>query len=424
MTFHVSKLLRLRMIQESSFGADMSGSMGSFFEVPCLEEPLGTVTLNEPVKSPMHSQQLLDGYAQGVLLPRTAVMDITCPLTTTTTKATSTVTASQEWLGYILECVLGGKSLATGTVTTTATTAITVPVSVATSLHPGCAIGLPTGTGGALEVREIKSKSGSSLSLKLAASSAPSNGATVYGAATYFPDPYSTSASFIGLQAAWEGQNPNDRYLLRGGWCSAPPVVTTALGEMPTIKFQFTFADWDRANGTAQSADLTGSVLGRSTYTGINTLVLADSELRHAINASTTLTSSTLLAASTVEFQPAVSFATARTPAGTNTYLQAIRVHSAPVIKGSFTVPLDDERWLNARLARTRRMIQLQIGSSAATGAVALSAPSAQITDVQRADVDGIMCHKVSWEGALDEDTTVETGYENVGYAAFRIHRI
>jgi len=421
MTLYLGNLARLRVIQESSFGTDMSGTMNSFLEVPFSEGTL-TATLMQPTESPKHAQQRADGYPIEVLLPKVgSKVEFECNLETFTTKATSTVAATKGWLGTLLECALGGSHLMTGTVATTGATTTSIPVSVATTLRPGAAIGLPSGTGSALEVREIKSKSASTLTLKLAASSSIAAAATVYGSATYYTDPLTTGASYIPIQFALEGHNTEDRWLLKGGALESLS-ITLAPGQIPKLKFAWIFADWDQADGALTSGDLVGPQLGQATFINAVTLVQADSEFRVA-TVGTTSMSGTLMQPSSIEFKPNIKFAMPRTPSGVNTVLQFVRVHEAPVLTGTFTIPYEaDQAQFTARDARSVKAVFYQIGSSTTYGAIMLSAPTVQITDVQRANVDGVMCQVVSWKARLDTDTTAETSYESIAGAALRIH--
>jgi hypothetical protein len=203
---------------------------------------------------------------------------------------------------------------------------------------------------------------------------------------------------------------------------SSPPVLTFPVGGLPMVKFQFTFADWDQADGAATAGDLVGPVLAAATYINTNTLVLADSELRMQANGTSTLAAGTLLGASTIEFNPAVAYATPRSPKGVNNVIQAVRIHQAPVIAGSFVLPYEDQKFFNLRDARTRSGLWLQIGSLPSFGSVLISAPSVQVTNVQRVNAGGVQAQKVDWVGLLDEDTTAESGQEAIAKAAFRMH--
>lgn len=423
MAQYPSKVQRLRAIQETTFGTE--ASLGSFFEVP-IRQGSASLKVSAPVESPDHIRQYMDGRPEGVLMPRSAILEFSVNLETFTTKAGSTVAATNGWLGQMLEAALGGKSIGTGTTVAGAGATVTVvPLTTHTSLHSGCAIGFATGAGGALECREIKSKSGGDHTLKLALTGAPANGSTCYGAASYFADPYMTGSSAKSLQFFAEGMNPNDRWLLLGGGLESL-TLETGPGTIPQAKFswkfaQFLYADASGAPLGTATIDTTGDTLGLATYTNVNTLVVKDSEFRSQTNGTTTLSGS-LIHASVIEYKPNVSWVAHKTPGGIQTVKQWVRTHNPPVISGSFVIPYEDNTWFTARDTLLDKMMSYQIGSSATTGAILISAPTCQITDVQQEDIDGIIGLRVSWEGRNDSDVTAVSGQEPVAHSAFRIH--
>lgn len=418
MTYYASRIERLRVIQESSFCADMSGNMTPWSEVPFHEGTL-SLQLMRNVQTPLHAQQRLGGYPTGVLMPKQAKLNFECNLETFTTKATSTVAATSHWLPEMLEVALGGTNVMTGTAITTGATTTSLPVSVATTLRPGAAVGL-VNTAGALEVREIESKSGSTLTLKHALSNAPAGLATVYGSTTIFYHTRMTGADSQSLQFACEGQNVEDRWLVSGGALDSIAITTTP-NTIPKLSLGWKFVDWDQADGAATAGDLTGSVLGASTYTNTNTLVQADSEFR-VVTVGTSSISGTLIEASSIEFRPNISWMPVVTSSGINTVKQWVKVHAAPVITGTFVCPYEDaQTWFDARTNKTLKNIWLQIGSLAADGAVLISVPDCQITDVQRTDVSGVAGQTVSFQSKLDTDTTAESSFEALAESPFRI---
>lgn len=423
MTHYVSKIERLRVLDgESSFGTDGSGSMGSFLEVPFIEGTCNPV-FEQPQETPGHAQQFLDGYPTRVHLPRRCTLPFSVNMEVPTTKATNAVAATKGWLGALLHTALGGYHQMTGTtVNGSGATTTVIPATVATTLRPGAAVGLNTGTSSALEIREIESKSGSDITLKLAASNAPSAAAAIIGSSTYYTDPYSTGANFRSLQFAFEGQGIEDRHLMRGSRLNSLGIELTP-GGIPRFNFEWRLADWDQADGAATSGDLTGSVLGAATYINTNTLVLADSEFRVAVVASSSL-GGTLIHASSFTYNPNIQYADVMTVAGVNNVLQGVRTHNGSVITGDFTVPYEDQTWFADRHLKTARALWLQIGSSTSIGGVLISIPNAQITDVQRVDVGGVSGQRVSWMARHDTDTTAESGEEEIAKSAFRIHVI
>lgn len=421
MTIYASKIERLRCMHEASFGNDGSGTLGNYKEVPAREGTIELV-LNEPLESPMHVQQRVDGHPTRVHMPRSATLTFECNAQTFTTKATSTVAATQSWLGILLESYLGGKHLMTGTtINDAAADQNDWDGAVVTTLRPGAAVGLATGTGGTLEVREIKSKSGSNIVLKHNTTGSPSNGSTVYGAATYFANPRTDGSEFKSLGFVAESYVTTDKWVLLGGAVTACELKTEP-GAIPTLKFTITFADWQAADGSDAAANLTGAIVGEATYINASTIVMADSGLYYGVVGDSSAPDAA--AASAINWAPAVTYAAVRTPGGTNNIVQYVRVHVSPVLSGDFVVPYEDQNWRTSLESNDSVSLWLQIGSAPTTGAIVISAPNVQIVDVQRVDVDGISCQKVSWVARHDTDTTAESSYEGLAQSAFRIHML
>lgn len=420
MTLYIHNVRRIRIAEEAngSFASDLSGSMGSFLDLP-FHEGSAVLKLNQPTESPLHSQQHLDGYPLEVLMPKSAQLDWSMNLETLDTKPASGVTAAQGPLGLLLKVALGGENLGVGTAITTGATATSLPTSSAAGIPVGGCVGA-TVTSGVLAMREVKSKSSNTVTLKLALSGSPANSSDVKSAATYYMGGTDGSLT-TSLQAAIEGLFTQDRYLLLGGWLSSI-TITLGPGAIPKVTFSFMFAQWLPADGSSTSGNLQTGALGIATYVNAKTIVQKDSELRQQTNATTTLNAATLLAASSIEFKPNLKYSAQRTPAGTNTIKQAIRDRSAPVIAGSFVLPYEDQTWVTARDSRTAKALWYQIGTSLTDGGILLAAPTVQVTNVQIENVDGILSTRVDWKGRNDGDTSGST--TDLAKSAFRIHLI
>lgn len=415
MTTVVEHVKRARLYEEpnGSFAVDHTGTLGDFKEVPFVEGSL-RLTLSKPTQSPMHLQQHIDGYPKEVFLPKEAKLDFAINIEGLTTRPTGA--AAQGGLGRLLKIILGTETLQTGTtINDAAATTTSFVVTSAAGLIKGGAIGLATGAGGALEIREIKNISTNTVTLKHALSNAPSNSSTVWAAATYTlgsgDGDTATSAQMI-----VEGLEQDDRWLLIGGQIESLNMELTP-GQIPKMTGTLKFANW--LHGGDTSASLIGSALGTSTYTHNHTHVIKDSEFRVLENGTTSI-SNTLLQVPALSFAPNLSYVAHRTPAGTNTVYQWIRARTAPVISGQFSLTFDAETWWDRRDASAGYCVALQIGTSSSTGGVLITAPTVQVTDAQRIDLDGIAGQQVSWKGRLDEDITTAT--TDAHKSAFRIH--
>ena len=421
MTVYQSKVEAMSFFKETAFGTDYSASYASFQQIPFVEGS-AVLTLERNVETPGHAQQRLDGYPIGVLMPKRATLDFSCNLETMGTKAASTVAATHTWLTRMLEIGLGSVHQVTGTTASVGWTTSTGDVAVDTTLRGGAAIGAVYSTTGAFEAREIESNDGSNtIVLKLALSEAPSTSEVMYGSTTLYTSTRTTGYNPSG-QFLVQGWNVEDRWLLMGGVCTVS--LTIAPGGIARLNFKWQFADWDQADGSATAQDLTGAVLSASTYSDTNTLVVVDSEFRVQTVGTATL-SGTLYHPSEISFEPNITFVPVMSPAGVNNIVGWVRTHVPPVLRGSFTLPYEDsQEWFTARDSKTAKMISYQIGSSIAStaGAVLISAPTVQITNVQRADLNGVLGQKVEWAARHDTDVTETSGYEGLGESAFRIH--
>lgn len=420
MSLNIRNVQRIRIAEEAngSFASDLSGSMGGFLDLP-FHEGSANLKLSQPLESPLHAQQRLDGYPVEVLMPKSAQLDFSMNIETLDTKPGSGLTAAQSALGLLLKVALGGENLGTGTAITTSASTTSLPTSSAAGIPVGGCVGA-IATSGVLSMREVKSKSSNTLALKLALSGAPANSSDVKSAASYFLSGTDGSQT-TSLQAAIEGLFTSDRYLLLGGWLSS---ISIALGPgaIPKITFSFMFAQWLPADGSSTSGNLQTGALGVATYVNAKTIVQKDSELRQQTNGTTTLNSATLLAASTIEFKPNIKYAVQRTPAGVNTIKQPIRDRAAPAIAGAFVLPYEDQTWFTARDSRTAKGLWYQIGTSPTDGGILIAAPTVQITDVQLINADGIVATRVEWKGRSDGDTSGSTA--DLALSPFRIHLI
>jgi hypothetical protein len=421
MTVVTAKIEAARIAHETTFGADLTATLNVFKYLP-FREGTSKLTLTKPKESPMHVQQRVDGHPLRVTMPKSAVWEFEINGSTITTKAASTIAATQSPLGMILETYLGGKNLATGTTINDAgADQNDWDATVVTTLRPGGVVGLTRATDGVLEVRGIKSKTGSNIVLKHNTTPSPANGATVYAAATYFANPLTTGAEFKSLQLVAEGYQTTDKYVCRGGAVTGCE-LTLEPGQIPRLKFTVTFATWDYADGAAVVTDLNGSTLSAATYVDSEPLVFADSEFMVGVVGTAALHSRPNISA--IAPTLAISFQAVRTPGGVMNIAQFVRVHVSPLGELKFTMPYEDQTWFDIRDNDTILSALLQIGSAPSRGALVFDWPNLQVIDVQRVEIDGIAGHEVTAVPRHDTDTTAESGYEGLAGSAFRIHQL
>ena len=423
MTVFSAKIEAGRIMHESSFGNDGSGTLGNYVYVP-FREGTSKLTLQKPKESPAHTQQRVDGHETGITMPKSATWEFEVNLATFTTRADNTIAAVQSWLGIFLETYLGAKHLMTGTqVNDAGADANDWDALVATTLRPGAAVGLYRPSDGLWEVREIKSKTGSNIVLKHNTSFSPGNGDPVLGSATYYANPRTTGAEAKSIGAVLEGYTTTDKYVCRGGGVTACELILEK-GQIPRFKFTVTFATWDYADGANAAANLQATILDEATYLHTNTMVLANSTLMVGTVGTAALTHSSL-DTSAIAFSFAISHQKVPTVGGTMNVAQFARVHVSPLGQLKLTLAYEDQTWFDYRDNDTILSSMLQIGDNDNNeGMVAFSWPNLQVKDVQRVEVDGLSYQEVTLDPRHDTDTTAERGYEGLAQSAFRIHQL
>lgn len=424
MTIHISNVQRARIYEEpaGSFATDHSGTAGDYKDLPFIEGSMN-LQLLEPLETPGTVQQHIDAYPIMVHMPKRAKASFEINLTSLGLEPSGP--REQSALGRLLKVAFGGETLGTGSTITTGASTTSLPLSSAAGIGKGTAIAVGTGTGGKLEMREVKNVSGNTVTLKHALSSSPANGATVYSCACYYPSTVAgASGACTSLQMICEGLEPDDRWLLLGGQVSSPPKFTIANGAISRMSFEWEFADWFYADGASTAGDFVGPQLDFATYSSSVPIVTKASELR-IFDKGTTSLSSTNVDASSYELTTSLAYTPHLAPGGTNNIVHWVRTRNAPFVSGSFTVPLEDQTWWTEKAQDDVRVFSLQSGSSptqSTGGGFLLVAPAIQITDIQPADANGIRCQQVSWVGTIDTDITSPTANSDLHYAALRIH--
>jgi hypothetical protein len=418
MTVHITNVQRARVYDEGNFATDgTTASIANFKDLPFIEGTM-SVTLEEPMETPGHVQQHMDAQPLKVALPKRAKASFEINLAGL--GLASGGPRAQSALGLLLKVGLGCEVLSTGTAITTGASTTSLPTSDASGLDKGAAIAVATGTGGRLEMREIKDVSTNTLTLKHATTNSAANSSTVYAAATYTASTPAGTGIADSLQLLIEGLEPQDRFLLLGGQVESV-TFSFANGAIAKMTWNWKFANW------LDSTDTGGTItaaLAHATYSNTVPVVIKDSELR-IYTAGTTSISGTEMNAAEYEITLNLSYTEHMAPGGTNNIVRYVRQRAVPFVSGAFTIPLEDLTWWDAKAAKTVYSFSLQLGSSPTAttgGGVLITAPAIQITDVQKADMNGISGVRVSWEGTIDSDITSPTANDDLHIAAFRIH--
>ncbi len=416
MTIYVHNVGRVRSIIEANGSFCTEGSIGSFDDLPVVE---GTtkVVMDRPQETPALLQQNIHGYPTKIHMPRRGKFDFSLNLRGLSSRATGAATGLAALFGNtVYSAAFGGTYVGTGTTITTGATTTVLPLTSAAGMREGGALVCATGSGGALECREIKTISSNTVTLKAALSGAPSNGSTVYGAITYYLGNQDGS-TVTSLQMAVEGQNNVDRWLLKGGQIASPPTFELKPGTIPRSTWSLQFADHKLADGSETSMNLTSSAISDGNYTSNGINAVMDSEFRVRQNGTST---ATLYHPSEIVISPNVAYVPQMTPGGTNNIKQWVPVHTdGPACTLEFVLPHEDNIWRSARDNGTVYGVAYQIGSGTTNGGFMMTMYGV-IDDVQREDVGGIAGQRVKMYARLDAETT--TNSDGIQKSPFRIH--
>lgn len=416
----VDRIRRIRVAQEpaGAFGTEIS--IGSFLDLPAREDSV-KLLMPDPTETPMLLQQHLFGYPSKVLMPKLgAGIDLATNIQALQARAASTEVAESTLLpdATLWHTAFGGAFEGTGTTIASLSTSTVLNVTSAAGLREGGAIACATGPGGSLECRVIKTISTNQVTVKLAFSSAPANGSTVYAAYTVYLNALDGSQQMF-LQAAVEGIGTADRWLFRGGQLKAAPTLDLTPGTIPKVNWSWQFGDWSKADGVQSTMNLNGALADQNySSDGINSVY--DSELRIWPKASSTLAGS-LIHAPSVSIAPQQKYGPHKTPAGLNTIAQWVMLRpEGPPVTGEFTLPYESDDWIDLLEARTELQLSMQIGSTVGNGAVLIDVPRVNLEDFGREEIDGLAGQRLKWYGRLDNNTTSSS--TNLQKTAMRVH--
>lgn len=417
MTIHVEPIKRIRAYEEpnGSFASDHTGTLGDFVDIPAVEGS-ASLTLTQQMLEPQDLQQRQDDWNQDVLGLKRASLQFEINLAPTGSAAGSGTAAQHGPIGRLLKAIMGAEFLGTGgTIDDTAPTAHQLDYT-AGSFDEGSAVGW-VNSNGEMEAREVATVTASTVTMRKEYSETPSDTDVLYASATYALAPWNGDSG-TSLQLVVEGLESDDRWVLLGGQAESVSLNLSPStdGVIPRLTVNLQFAHWIK--GADAATDLTASALAAATYSQYSPVALNDGELYVPAASGTSYSASDIIHASAIEFNPNISYQPITSPSGTQIILQWARPHSPPAIQGTFTLPYEDLTWFDARDNRTEHSVWFQIGRSAG-GSVMLSAPSVQITDVQRQEAEGIAAQQVSWKGRPDN---YSSGSNDINDAPFRIH--
>ena len=407
MTIELATLRYVGLFEEpaGSYGVDHSGTPGDFLAVPYKEGTLQAAGARAQL-DPMTGKMRLDGHDKKILGVRSCTVNVGLTLHThgvVMDGDESAQPSASTWaLLRALRAIMGGVSTtgteSAGTVVvagSTTTTAVEVTSGHGDRWVPGSVIACTVN--GVLELREVKSVAGDVVSVKEAFSAAPTTGSAVRGGVTV----YLTEDPDTSLQVLVEGREATDGACFRG--LQGGFTLELPIGELGTISLALSGAGWARLGSSAVTIP---------SYSQYSPLLCAPLDLHAPKIGDTTMVQ---LCPSAVTVEPQIAYAPVRCGRAAETIARMRRQPARPVVRGSFTVPYEDDTWYTARDDREDRAIFVQAGYG-----MLVSIPTVQIVDVQPGpSAEGIAGQVVTFEGRHDEEIGSTSA---LSYSALRLH--
>jgi hypothetical protein len=409
MSIELHALRRIALTEEAdgAFATDVTGS-ATYLDIP-FQEGTANLTLNLPELDAQVAQQRIDARNQIVFGPKSAELSVTVPLGATGVAAgdgSDSPAFDDQALLLLLKIVFGGvNDENTGSAVGSATSGYNITPDDSNAFDGGEALGWVS-SNGQLEGRSAIN-AGTAVNLKDQLSATPSSPDVLYAGTTIHP----TANPLTSIQMIVEGAEQDDRWLLMGGQVTSAPTITIALGEIPTISFTITFANW----ASEPSAAITIADYGTFTpvaYTG---------SLRAINGVASGSTSGVCLDAAMINLSMnAPVYMPVRSGCGTNTIKRYRRNRAVPFCTLTVHIPYEDTSWFTEREDGEYYGLTIQIGAAAGQ-VVLLEIPKAQVTNVQLIDEGGLAYQAVTFS-ATNDSFVSQADDDDIRYAAFRLH--
>lgn len=408
MTIVQSALQRMAVYTEpaGSFAVDHTSTTADFLDV-CFIEMTASLALNHAQLEPMCVQQYLSAKEKSVLGVKGATLSfqmILAPTGIAANASTSSPDHDDSAQLRIFKAVMGGlrgNIEGSAVATATSSSAFVVTGTEGSQFTAGGSVGLLRGTNSQLDVREIKTVSTDTVTLKQALANATVIADVVYqGTTAYLTDNPNTSLQFV-----VEGAEPDDRWALYGGQCTGMQ-FEFPINDFPKVTFTIEFANWLSLSSQA--------ITNASYLNDVPTYVFGE-YLAQVTGTSTRQ----IIDVQQMSFAPQIVFAKITSPSGTNGITQWQITRAVPVCTVQFTQMYQDLTWFTARDARSDYHLQMQIGNTAG-GTVTVVVPTAQISDVQRVDNGGFAGQQITATARMDSNATDQT--TEIRRSGLRIH--
>lgn len=411
----IQKLLFWEEPSRAAFAVDHTGTLGDFDLVPVIE---GTLDFDPQVVGvdPGQANHHIYDWRKEIHGPKRWTLSFQVPLAPTGTLAGDTETASEGVIGKLLKVVMGGRQLGVGTtVATNWGSPSSGDGTVVTTLDPGGAIAWADANG-RLHAREIKSKSGSTLTTKVAFPGSPQASDVLHPAASYFlhknPQAF---AQFVVM-----GEEEDDRWIFLGGSGTVSLNLPLSGEEVPSLTFEFTGRRWEY--GEDGATDLSLEAFNPEAFADYSPITDHVGELIEQAVGTATLAQTPVKGLS---FDLTLENREITAPHAAEGLLYHRRVRQqGPTIQGTLMPSFfEDLTRMKRRDNRDDVYLAYSFGTSASSGLVLITASCVQYTGLGREDNDAVAVESITWKGRNDIDT-VEATPSDLGLSCFRIHII
>jgi len=429
MTTQIAKLGRVRVVSETTFCTDQSGTPSGFIDLPVVEGSATFVPMQDHLE-PEVTQQTVHGFDNSLMVlgKKSGTLALTTYLAGTgDPQDGNSAWLTTTWAMYrVLKALMGG--VFQGTAAHGAATVVVAAGSTASSINVTAGHGTTGSAGGAFaclingkyEAREILSVSTDTIVPKVAFSAAPSNGAAVLWATT-FNLIEGTSANLESLQWLCEGVEAADEYSVLGSQGTiAIDIAANGIAKMP---LSLTAASWNRTSTLTLAAP--------TSIPGFGPVVNMDSELIVGTGASGvslvngSCQTRNVISHASSTWTPSVAVSPIPSPEGLNSSgMIGWKRARGRAVSGQFVTYGDDSlttvSWLTADANRYAYSINQQIGSTA-DSIVLITAPTVQISAVPpRTNAGDLYGLTVSW--AARNDGAIASATAGLQQSAMRIH--
>ena len=397
--------LQIFNANEDTFGVDQGHTdfVANARSVRCVNQPVVTPA-QVATDNPALRQRLARQLAPILGLKNASKIAFACALRGTGTaagNATAALGAADLAEGQLLKNAFGGESLGTGTTINDVTPSATeFDLTSAAGLSEGQAILVAVGSG--YEASVIANIATNTITLSRALSAAPSNGATVYASATYYP--IESISGTLQFQAI--GAESTDGYYRMLGCQADCKFSNLAPGQLPQLDFDVMASGWNK---------YAAATLAAATYSNtVNAPVPGYASSLFVVDHGGTTRN--LVHCSAITIDPGLAVEAIGSVSGTQGIQGYARSGIAPVVDMTLYPWSDD--FHDDFAAGTAKQIHYQIGSTPGQ-TVLIELQKVVLSEVPARAAIGQQVG-VQVKGYGIEDTTIATG--ELARAAVRLH--